>query len=486
MHLHPIPASLGFCTVIPDFLSPEECRALIDRGEALGFHAASSDYPPSYRNNERLVIDDAEFAARLTQRLCSELPRELLEQQDKGVRWRMAGVNERLRWCRYRTGQAFHIHQDGVHHRGPALRSRLTFMIYLTDGDDFDGGDTLFFAGGPHTTSPGEQHPPVVARVRPRLGSLILFDHRIWHAGEAVTRGVKHIVRSDLMFEAVEGVAALSASDARQGYVWALCALPDGGVASGGRDTAIRLWDARGAAAGSLRGHEQSVLGLAVVDGQRLVSVSRDRSLRVWNLGTRQCEQVFRPHAAAILCVAAWNGLAISGGADGVVRVTRLDDAESATLGARAGWVWSVDVTEAGLLAAACEDGSVHCFDLREMQPIAVLPGDVALRAVAVSADGTQLAAGDITGRITRWMRDGGQWQRGNSWQAHAAAIRKLRFTADGALLSGGEDAHARRWTRGGGLAWEATHDNFVTDVLPMADGVLSCAYDGRITRHAA
>lgn len=25
----------------------------------------------------------------------------------------------------------------------------LTFMVYLTDGDDFEGGDTLFYAAGP-------------------------------------------------------------------------------------------------------------------------------------------------------------------------------------------------------------------------------------------------------------------------------------------------------------------------------------------------
>ena len=486
MLIHPLPASLGFCAVIPHFLSPEQCQALIDRGESQGFHAASSDYPPSYRNNERLVMDDPVFAAQLTQRLRRELPDGLLAQQEDGVAWRMTGVNERLRWCRYRAGQAFHIHQDGVHHRGPALRSRLTFMVYLTDGDAFEGGDTLFFAGGPHTTPPGEPHPPVVARVRPRRGSLILFDHRIWHAGEAVTRGVKHIVRSDLMFEAVEGDPSLAQDEGHQGYVWTLCALPDGRVASGGRDTAIRLWDAQGAAAGFLRGHEQSVLGLAAADGQRLVSVSRDRTLRMWNLNTRQCERVFRPHDAAILCVAAWNGLAISGGADGAVRATRLAGAESTPLATCAGWVWSVDVTDAGLLATACEDGSVRCFDLREMRPLAVLPGGPALRAVALSADGMQLAAGDITGRVTRWTRNGDQWQRGTSWQAHAAALRKLRLTADGALLSGGEDGHARRWTRSGELAWEATHDNFVTDVLPVPGGVLSCAYDGRITRHAA
>jgi WD40 repeat protein len=404
-----------------------------------------------------------------------------------GSRWRMSGVNERLRCCRYRPAQAFHIHQDGVHHRGPTQRSRLTFMIYLTDGDAFEGGDTVFFADGPRATREGEAHPPVVARVRPRAGSLILFDHRIWHAGEAVTRGVKHIVRSDVMFEAVDEAAGASGrADEHQGYVWALCALPGGRIASGGRDTAIRLWNAHGNAAGVLRGHSQSVLGLGVLDAQRLVSVSRDRTLRVWTLDAMACEQVFRPHAAAILSVATWQGLVVTGGADGAVRVTRPSDAETTTLADCGSWVWSLDVSADGRLAAACEDGGVRLFDVRSMAACDVMPGGGPLRAVAVSRDGSRFACGNAAGSITTWARLDQGWRQEAIWQGHTAAVRKLRFGADGDLYSGGEDGLAHRWSVSGRSAWDAHHENFVTDVLPVAGQVVTCAYDGRIVRHKA
>jgi len=482
MITHPLPLSLGYCAVIPGFLSPDECEALIARGEDAGFRGADSDYPPSYRNNERLVMDDAALAGQFAQRLRACVPPEALQHDDGGALWRMRGVNERVRWCRYRPGQAFHIHQDGVHHRGATQRSRLTFMIYLADGDAFEGGDTLFFADGPQSTPPGEPHPPVVARVRPQAGNLILFDHRIWHAGEAVTRGVKHIVRSDVMFDVV-GEASERAGG-HEGYVWTLCALPRGRMASGGRDTAIRLWDAQGAADGVMRGHSQSVLGLALLDERRLASVSRDRTLRLWNLDTRECEQMFRPHDAAILCVAAWNGLIATGGADGLLRVTRPSDAESTTLATCGSWVWSMDISEDGMLAAACEDGSVQLVDLRRMSVQGVLPGVKALRAVAMSRDGHRLVAGDIAGRITQWSRVGNAWQQDAEWPAHAAAVRKLRFAGDGRLFSGGEDSVARCWSADRQCLWQATHGNFVTDVLPLADEVVTCAYDGRIARH--
>ncbi len=55
----------------------------------------------------------------------------------------------------------------------------LTFMIYLNDGSDFSGGDTASYANGP---SAAPDANPAVARLRPKMGSLILFDHSIWHA----------------------------------------------------------------------------------------------------------------------------------------------------------------------------------------------------------------------------------------------------------------------------------------------------------------
>ncbi|RQP26081.1 2OG-Fe(II) oxygenase [Piscinibacter terrae] len=487
MVIHPIPAALGLCAVLPDFLSPAECRAFIARAEGQGFHGAGSDYPPSYRNNERLVMDDAELADQMTQRLLARLPLPALARTDaEGVRWQADRVNERFRFCRYRENQAFHIHQDGVHHRGPDHRSQLTFMVYLTDGDEFEGGDTLFFDGGPDTTPRGEPHPPVRSSVRPQAGSLIVFDHRIWHAGAIVTRGVKHIMRSDLMFRAERVAVAADApfSPPHQGYVWAMCALPGGQVASAGRDASIRIWDAQGRSVATLQGHEQSVLAMAMVDNQRLASVSRDRSLRIWDLSTRRCERRFTPHGAAILSVAVWQGLLITGGADGDLRITDLRRGECTTLDRAGCWQWALDVTADGLLASAGEDRIVRVHDLPNLQAREQLPIGAACRSVAFSRDGRQLAVGDIQGRITVWSRQSGRWQQAASWQAHQAAVRRVRHGDDGTFFSGGEDGWARCWSARQEATWQARHGNFVTDVLPASDSVLTCAYDGRIARH--
>lgn len=475
----PLPPGLGWCRVVPGFLSARECRRLIDEAEARGFAGAGTDYPPSYRDNDRQVVDDPALADRLLQRLRPHVPATL---QAGGGRWQLHGLNERLRLCRYRPGQAFHAHQDGVHHRGTGLRSHLTFMVYLTDGSEFEGGDTLFYDRAPGT---GPMEP--VARLRPRAGLLIVFDHALWHAGAVVQAGVKHIIRSDVLYQRQgqdPDAPAGPWQPAHHGYVWALAALPDGRVASGGRDAVIRIWSADGRCEASLQGHTRSVLGLAALDGGRLASASRDRSLRIWDLASGRCVQVDDRHEAALLAVAAVGppgrqGLA-TGGADGLVRLTT---AEATTvLAGHGGWVWAVAALGPAGLASASEDGCIRVWTL-DGRCEACLAGSVPLRTLAVASGGEVLAAGSIDGRVTLWRRTGLQWLPQQAWPAHGAAVRRVRFFSDGLLASAGEDGWVRLWHLADGRQLAATrHDNFATDVLPLGpDGWLSCSYDGSL-----
>jgi predicted 2-oxoglutarate/Fe(II)-dependent dioxygenase YbiX len=490
---HPLPSDMGFCAVIPEFLSPAQCQALIDRGEANGFRSANTDYPPSYRNNERWVVDDAALARTMGERLSAQWQLAGLGQQhgESIGGWRFDSVNERFRFCRYQADQAFHIHQDGVHQRGPMFQSRLTFMIYLTDGDDFEGGDTLFFAGGPGTAVDGQSQPPVVARVRPRRGSLILFEHHLWHAGATVTKGIKHIVRSDVMFRR-ETPASLpnlrlntAFTPSHEGYVWSLCRAGHNLVASGGRDAVIRLWTEEGADAGCLRGHSQSVLGLASADDGRLVSVSRDRTLRVWDLTLRCCDALLHPHEGAILCVHAWQGHVVSGAADGTIALSHPNASATQILARGLGWVWDFDSAEDGLLVAALESGEAVAWRADQQRQPWTLKVDAPLRAVAISRDAQQLVVGDVMGRIHHWVRQDSAWQLAHCWQAHRAALRCLRFAPDASLYSAAEDGCVRHWSGTHQCLWQHAHDNFVTDLLPLSNSaLLSCAYDGRILRH--
>ncbi|MES2950034.1 MAG: 2OG-Fe(II) oxygenase [Pseudomonadota bacterium] len=166
---------------IGEFLSPVECVDFIARSESMGYSEAAvrtDDGDRVYgdaRNNDRIILDDREFAASLYQRAQPLLPAEI-------DGWSVSGFNERLRYYRYDKQQQFVWHQDGTVRLSPTEESFLTFMIYLND--DFEGGSTDF----------GWES------VKPTQGMALVFPHRLRHQGAVVLSGVKYVLRTDVLY----------------------------------------------------------------------------------------------------------------------------------------------------------------------------------------------------------------------------------------------------------------------------------------------
>src|SRR5207245_11297120 len=97
---------------------------------------------------------------------------------------------------------------------------------------------------------------------------------------------------------------------------------------SGSGDMAIRLWDvAREVETGSLNGHQSAVLALAVLPGGRLASASRDKTIRVWNVGpdADSGHEIARIEVdASVLCLTALSDHRIVAG-DSLGRLHWLD-----------------------------------------------------------------------------------------------------------------------------------------------------------------
>lgn len=168
---------------LPEALRREECEALLERAEALGFEDAPITTPwgfvraPEVRDNTRVLLDDPALAAALWERVREALPARV-------GNWRVVGLNERFRFYRYAQGQKFAWHRDGAFRRSPEERSVLTLLFYLNEG--FEGGATEF-----------ELYEPL--RVVPRQGAALAFEHRVLHQGAPVLRGRKDVLRTDVM-----------------------------------------------------------------------------------------------------------------------------------------------------------------------------------------------------------------------------------------------------------------------------------------------
>jgi prolyl 4-hydroxylase len=182
---------------IPGFLTPSECAALIEKGEALGFEAATVSFSsgavslPGVRNNDRAIWDDALFAAKIWERIGALIP-EGPEGQPT------VGLNERWRFYRYDPSQRFKLHRDGSLSLPPRVvdglslkmgRSLTTLMIYLND--DCTGGETAFF----------DESRKETLRVQPQTGMALCFQHDIFHEGCVVKTGRKYVLRSDILYK---------------------------------------------------------------------------------------------------------------------------------------------------------------------------------------------------------------------------------------------------------------------------------------------
>lgn len=108
-------------------------------------------------------------------------------------------------------------------------------------------------------------------------------------------------------------------------WVYALEALPKGGLAIGNKND-IEIWDAvAGERKKVLRGHTSSVWSLALLPDGTLVSGggAGDTMIRRWDLVSGECIQVLSGHTAAVTCLEpiADRHMASSSGYDGTIRI---------------------------------------------------------------------------------------------------------------------------------------------------------------------
>ena len=177
---------------VSGLLSADECEALIDRGEQIGFQVAAvrtatgPQMRTGIRDNDRAEFTDPELASKLWLRCSEFVPLEF----EGGS---AVGLDENFRFYRYDVGQRFKRHMDGVVERSPSIRSRLTCLFYLSD--DFSGGETVFYS---HESVLGVRQEEVV--VVPRTGEALFFQHEWWHEGRELTSGRKYVLRSDVFY----------------------------------------------------------------------------------------------------------------------------------------------------------------------------------------------------------------------------------------------------------------------------------------------
>lgn len=126
--------------------------------------------------------------------------------------WRVVGLSPLLRFMRYDPDGRHLCHYDAGYDYGDGRRSLLSVVFYLTDAPT--SGATRFVRDGQEQRlacardfadwTRDARDDEIVAVVRPRSGSALVFDHRLCHdVQEWRGPGSRVIIRADVVYEAV-------------------------------------------------------------------------------------------------------------------------------------------------------------------------------------------------------------------------------------------------------------------------------------------
>jgi hypothetical protein len=203
---HDIPFLKG-AFALSSVLTGQECQQLRNASTKLGYrpdHPTNLEKPTGIDSCEWMVDDSIRDV--LLERVKQFLPEEMA-----GAK--LHSINPRWRFFRYGQECVYRPHIDGswpesrMNEQGEyecdesgQTKSYFTFLIYLSD--DFEGGETRYYfasPGGNGMTARG---------VIPQKGAVVVFPQAntasYIHEGSAVTKGIKYVVRTDVLYCAAD------------------------------------------------------------------------------------------------------------------------------------------------------------------------------------------------------------------------------------------------------------------------------------------
>ncbi|KAL7747762.1 hypothetical protein RI367_006886 [Sorochytrium milnesiophthora] len=216
-------------------------------------------------------------------------------------------------------------------------------------------------------------------------------------------------------------------------------------VISGSRDDTIKVWNiATGTCRRSICGHEASVLCLQYTE-KYIFSGSSDRTIRMWSLADGTHIRTIKGHNDAVLNLRAdeEHERIISCSKDRTVRIWSWDGTEKACFTGHAAAVNAIQVS-GDTVVSASGDRKIKLWSIKNKTCIGTLEGHG--RGIAcVAFDGRYIVSGSSDQTIRVWDIQTMSCIR--SIPGHSDLVRSIAFDVyDDMIVSGGYDSVVRLW----------------------------------------
>jgi len=175
----------------------------------------------------------------------------------------------------------------------------------------------------------------------------------------------------------------------------------------------IHVWTTEGVLEATLEGHTGTVYALAARGCGGLVSVSYDRTVRVWSWDNERtaCVAVLEGHTKVVFTVAVHpsnDNIVVTGSADHTARVWDVASATcTAVLEGHTDWVRAVAFLSDGSIVSGSYDNTVRVWSL-DGACKSVLQHPYLVVCLTVLPDDTFIVGGD--GFVRKWAGDVEQW----------------------------------------------------------------------------
>ncbi|MER8226372.1 protein kinase [Streptomyces sp. NPDC094143] len=240
------------------------------------------------------------------------------------------------------------------------------------------------------------------------------------------------------------------------GLFESVCVTPDGSHVAATRHRDVSVWNTHSGELQHALPHPTSIELIHVMpDGQRLVSSDFDRTVRVWNLSTGQCEKSFSIsshqadfHWGRVLCVTPDGRHAVTTHNDGTLRLWELSTGWCVrVLGRGTDHVRSGCATGDGRhVVTADGDGALRVWDLLTGTCTQTLTGHTGMiYSVSATADDRHILSAGDDGTVRVWDLATGRCIR--TLTGHTDGVNSVSITPDGnRAVTSSWDGTVRVW----------------------------------------